>query len=646
MIAPSVSTTGTGNLGSAIFLFSARSNNYSVTYSAGEYNAEVQKYKQQVERLEYQQRILSAKLYHNHMVKHALEAKRKMGLKVDDGVIDFYRTQPDDADLQEKRRLERARAAMAKQLDARKHDKQLSSILAAAVQLAAKQEAEGASHTSSSYRFTHALAEIGVQLPPKLQIGLPSGYDEVYLSEDDARSDDTASVAGSEPDGDLDDLLDELDAANADASRKNPRKGSKKRKRDDSNGAPGDNAMDTDHAPSGSAADQGDKRKSWKERRKFLPPLPYEESFSIFPTIRSFLLSLNASPSATPGATLAEISSHIGGIAKLVSQVPFGLSLPQFVHLCISTLLAAPSSLGFNLQAHKTQAGSGQDESAGVLTSGATSVPFLKRSDGKLLGATKLDSPDLRFLWNLPYGHAQNDYLESLETLFFFAATRFYISNDKTHIDWEQTRTAKATLTLPEAPKNAVLEFRAQEANRFLSPDQPFAYTCAHPQPGHSTKYIAMPNPRTHAPGRKGALLSADRPDVVSSASLMRDALARLPGGIGTRLDVASLVLQSQYLASEITDASQVAQPVASAFDRIQLEYDPSVRYDADLRLYVYTHRQRSEADFIAANQRIERIKKGDTGELWAAVHSMSGSAQQPPLATLNSFLSGEASRM
>lgn len=564
-----------------------------------------------------------------------------MGLKVDDGVIDFYRTQPDDGDLQEKRRLERARAAMAKQLRTRKQDKQLSSILAAAVQLAAKQEAEGASHTSSSYRFTHALAEIGVQLPPKLQIGMPSGYDEVYLSEDDARSDDTASVAGSEPDGgDLDDLLDELDAANADAARKN-RKGTKKRKRDDANGA-GDSAMDTDHVPSG--ADQGDKRKSWKERRKFLPPLPYEESFSVFPTIRSYLLSLNPS-SATPGATLTEISSHIGGNAKLVSQVPFGLSLPQFVHLCISTLLAAPSSLGFNLQAHKTQAGSGQDESAGALTSGATSVPFLKRSDGKLLGATKLDSPTLRFSWNLPYGHAQNDYLESLETLFFFAATRCYISNDKTHIDWEQARTAKATLTLPETPKTAVLEFRAQEANRFLSPDQPFAYTCAHPLPGQSSKYIAMPNPRTHAPGRKGALLSADRPDVVSSASLMRDALARLPGGVGTRLDVAALVLHSQYLAPEITEASQVAQPVASAFDRIQLEYDPSVRYDADLRLYVYTHRQRSESDFIAANQRIERIKKGDTGELWAAVHSMSGSAQQPPLATLNSFLSGEASR-
>lgn len=614
---------------------------------AGEYNAEVQKFKQQIDRLEYQQRILSAKLYHNHMVKHALEAKRKMGLKVDDGVIDFYRTQPDDADLQEKRRLERARAAMAKQLRTRKHDKQLSSILAAAVQLAAKQEAEGASQNSASYRFTHALAEIGIQLPPKLQIGLPSGDEDVYLSEDDARSEDTASVAGSEPDGDLDDLLDELDANNAEAARKNPRKGSKKRKREDGNGLASESAMDTDHVAPASTGDSGDKRKSWKERRKFLPPLPYEESFSQFSTIRSFLQSFQASSgaNAAAGATLAEIISHISGNAKLTSQVPHGLTLPELVYLAVSTLLLAPSSLGFSLQARKSQAGSSHDESNGnVLSAGGSSVPFLKRSDGKVLtNAKDLDSPAVRFVWNLPYGHQQNDYLESLECLFFFAITRMYISSDKCRIDWEQVKAAKATLTLEPASSAAIVEFRAQEANRFLNPDQPFTYTCSHPLPGQSTKYVAMPNPKTHAPGRKGALLSADRPDVVSSASLMRDALARLPGGVGTRLDIASLVLHSQYLASDVTDVSQVSQPVASAFDRMQLEYDPSVRYDADLRVYIYNHRQRTEADFVNAAQRIERIKKGETGELWAAVHATSGSAQQPPLATLNSFLASNA---
>lgn len=607
---------------------------------AGEYNAEVQKYKQQVERLEYQQRILSAKLYHNHMVKHALEAKRKMGLKVEDNVIDFYRTQPDDADLQERRRLERARAAMAKQLRTRKNNKQLSSILAAAVQLAAKQEVEGASHNSASYRFTHALAEIGVQLPSKLQMGLPFGDDDVYLSEEDERSDDTASVAGSEADGDLDDLLDELDANNAEASRRNPRKGSKKRKRDDANGGPADGSMDVDQVPA--SGDSGDKPKSWKERRKFLPPLPYEESFSIFPAIRSLLYSASNSVSAatSSGATLAEISAHLAGQPKLASQVPFGLTISQLSHLAIATLLAVPSSLGFNLQAHKTPAGSGHAEDGNVLTSNASSLPFVKRSDGKALAGTKdLDSPTLRFSWNLPYGHAQNDYLESLETLFFFSITRFYISSDKTQIDWDRVRAAKTTLSLPEATEEALVEYRAQEANRYLTPDQPFTYTCQHPPLGHSTKYIAMPNPRSHAPGRKGALLSPNRPDVVSSASLMRDALARLPGGVGTRLDVASLVLNSQYLAADITDPSQVAQPVASAFDRIQMEYDPSIRYDADLRLYVYTHRQRSEADFVAAAHRIERIKKGDTGELWAAVHSSSGSAKQPSLATLRSLL-------
>lgn len=622
--------------------------------------------------------MLSAKIYHNHMVKHAFEAKRKMGLKVDEAVMDFYRTQPDDADLKERRRLERARAEMANRLQVRKRDKQLSSIFAAATQLAAKQDAESAAKGTSSYRLTHALAEIGVQLPLNLQIGLPYGDDDVYLSEEDARSEDTASAPGSDNEADIDDLLDELDA------KQSSRKGTKKRKRDDmTGGAEGastakDSAEESAipssaHGSAPNAPDAAHNRRSWKERRKFLPPQPYEESFSLFSTIRSFLLSLpslaavsgsstasNASSSASSsqtnlngGASLSEIVAHIAANATLASQTPFGLTLEQFIRLAVSTLLQPPSGLGFALQARRHQLitiGAHQDENSSSVSSlpaGSHSVPFLKRSDGRILATSKdLDNHQLKFLWNLPHAHPQNDFLESLETLFFFATTRSYFTADASSLDWDQARLAKATLTLTPPTEEAIVEFRAQEANRFLVPDMPFTYTFNKPLPGHSSKVISMPNPKVHAPGRKGALLKADRPEVVSSASLMRDALARLPGGVGTRLDVASLVLQSQYLAPEITDVSQVAQPVASAFDRMQLEYYASVRYDADLRLYIYVHRQRSESDFITAAQRIERIKKGDTAELWAAVHANSESSHQLPLSALNSMLQSDSIRM
>ena len=594
--------------------------------------------------------MLSVKLYHNRLVKHALEAKKKKGLKVDEAVMDFYRTQPEDEDFEESRRLERAQAAMTKRLKERKRNKQMSTLLAAATMLAAKSERE-TKHDNSSRSLIHALADIGVQLPLELQIGLPYGDDDVYLSDDDGHSSATASPPGSDNEADVDELLDELDTTSnvtADGTR---RRNLKKRKRDDSEMMEGEEVTGASETIEGgvpastaaglpitspTASELKKKALLKAAKRKLLPPLPIEDTFSLFYKIRDFLLSRSTT---SAGAQFGEIVSHIKENDKLVHQVPYGMTLDRMILLALEVLLRNPISIGFALAPKKNNIFSYATSSSSSFDSDASNVvPFLKRLDSP--SSTELDSAVATYSWNLPRGHSQNELLESLEALFFFALTREYLTTPNGRsLDFEQARVAKSSLTLPPSSEAAIAEFRAQEVMRYNAPELPFTFTCSHPIPGFSPKTISMPNLKSNPTGRKGALLKADRPERVTNVSLVRDALSRLPGGVGTRLDIASLVLQSQYIAPEISDISQIASTVSSTLDRMHLEYDAGVRYDSDLRLYIYIHRQRTEEDFIYNTQLAERAKRGDTSELWTAMHANMESIAQPAAATLKNLL-------
>jgi len=48
--------------------------------------------------------------------------------------------------------------------------------------------------------------------------------------------------------------------------------------------------------------------------------------------------------------------------------------------------------------------------------------------------------------------------------------------------------------------------------------------------------------------------LKKDRPPAVTILSLVRDAAARLPDGVGTRADICSLLKDSQYLEAGFQD--------------------------------------------------------------------------------------------
>ncbi|XP_076918330.1 uncharacterized protein LOC143578733 isoform X1 [Bidens hawaiensis] len=138
--------------------------------------------------------------------------------------------------------------------------------------------------------------------------------------------------------------------------------------------------------------------------------------------------------------------------------------------------------------------------------------------------------------------------------------------------------------------------FRKEEVLRYLLPDRAFAYTAVDGKKS------------TVAPSKKGAgkptskardhfMLKRDRPPHVTILCLVRDAAARLPGSIGTRADVCTLIRDSQYIVEDVSDA-QVNQVISGALDRLHYEQDPCVQFDGERKLWVYLHREKEEEDF------------------------------------------------
>jgi nuclear factor related to kappa-B-binding protein len=102
----------------------------------------------------------------------------------------------------------------------------------------------------------------------------------------------------------------------------------------------------------------------------------------------------------------------------------------------------------------------------------------------------------------------------------------------------------------------------------------------------HSKKARGAAKPRDHF------LLKNDRPPHISLLCLVRDAVARLPGGVGTRLDVALLLRDSQYVHEDVNEP-KLNNVVSGALDRLHSEDDPCVIYNSEQRLWVYLHRRR-----------------------------------------------------
>ncbi|KAL7602113.1 hypothetical protein Lser_V15G26485 [Lactuca serriola] len=177
-------------------------------------------------------------------------------------------------------------------------------------------------------------------------------------------------------------------------------------------------------------------------------------------------------------------------------------------------------------------------------------------------------------------------------------------------------RAQKSLNTINPSSEEVRGYFRKEEILRYLIPDRAFAYTAVDGKKS------------TVAPSRKGAgkptskardhfMLKRDRPPHVTILCLVRDAAARLPGSIGTRADVCTLIRDSQYIVEDVSDA-QVNQVVSGALDRLHYERDPCVQFDGERKLWVYLHREREEEDFeddgTSSTKKWKRQKK-ESGE-------------------------------
>ncbi|KAB5520274.1 hypothetical protein DKX38_024593 [Salix brachista] len=189
-------------------------------------------------------------------------------------------------------------------------------------------------------------------------------------------------------------------------------------------------------------------------------------------------------------------------------------------------------------------------------------------------------------------------------------------------------RAQKSLNTISPNSEEVRAYFRREEVLRYSIPDRAFSYTAA-----DGKKSIVAPLRRCGgkptSKARDHFMLKRDRPPHVTILCLVRDAAARLPGSIGTRADVCTLIRDSQYIVEDVSDA-QVNQVVSGALDRLHYERDPCVQFDGERKLWVYLHRDREEEDFeddgTSSTKKWKRQKKdpadqSDQGTVTVAFH-------------------------
>ncbi|CAG7834908.1 unnamed protein product [Allacma fusca] len=140
--------------------------------------------------------------------------------------------------------------------------------------------------------------------------------------------------------------------------------------------------------------------------------------------------------------------------------------------------------------------------------------------------------------------------------------------------------------------------FQAQERLRFENPHKAFTYqmhgyeSVVGPVKGVYSSQSGMTNK-----ARGHSLLVDDRPPYVTILALVRDAVARLPNGEGTRSEICEMLRDSAFLAPEASNVT-LNSVVSGALDRLHYERDPCVRYDSHKKSWVYLHRDRTQEQF------------------------------------------------
>ena len=186
-------------------------------------------------------------------------------------------------------------------------------------------------------------------------------------------------------------------------------------------------------------------------------------------------------------------------------------------------------------------------------------------------------------------------------------------------------------------PEPVVASFRRQESIRYQNPHKSYTYIL------NSNRCVVAPvkgvvsRERAGFKVREHTLLDSTRPPCVTILTLVRDAVARLENGEGTRQDICQLVQDSQFINSSASE-THINAAVSGALDRLHYEKDPCVRFENSLKLWVYLHRYRSEQLFneihhlqiCAINLRKKLLSQLEKGG------SLKPAAPAPPSSPLN----------
>jgi hypothetical protein len=230
--------------------------------------------------------------------------------------------------------------------------------------------------------------------------------------------------------------------------------------------------------------------------------------FSLFPTIRQVLAEAGAS-----GIEVSQIVDIVNRDARFVRTLPANFT---------STLAVL---LALNFMRSRTHS-----KSNGMFEKQYVSP--LKSSD---LPSTAADRVKWRWVGEKATKERIADVLFELETAFWFAITRQLY-----RIDWGKkifeilydVGTPKQPEAAPYSPSQR-LELHDQEQQRFSNPDFAFEYRI-----NGCVQVCVGPIDNVASVTMKTSHLVMDRPPAAKVTSVVADAAARLPGGVGSRADV------------------------------------------------------------------------------------------------------------
>jgi len=174
---------------------------------------------------------------------------------------------------------------------------------------------------------------------------------------------------------------------------------------------------------------------------------------------------------------------------------------------------------------------------------------------------------------------------------------------------------------LPESPERPqveadenVQEFRQQEKERYTkSPTLPYEFFDRRVSNRIVVGPALRPGPGGDRKMRDHPMLISERPSHVNLKNLVIDAVARLDGQAGSKVQVCGKIKESQYLVTTLTE-QQIQNWVGGALERMQAEkWDPAVTFDMDRKLWVYLHADRTVENWREKARDLQMAKRQAT---------------------------------